>query len=476
MANKLDLSTVDINKIKASVEQATSQAANLASTSNVSGIADSLTKTASTFTKDAATLLKDSKMSSITDVLAKGSSESLSKIQSLAGDSSAALAQPVSFVTKTIKETMGVASTPSDIAGIVDLSNLSMPKDMLNTLSARTGIENLNSGGSITSALKSMSNSISSNISGAMSGLQGFNPTGLFSNLTSSVSGIASKLTSTVSDFSKNALSGALNMLPTSVTSFFNNNTLDLTSQLTDSASFLSSKLPFIGGITDKLLDLNSLLPTGLNYPSRSDTNGNAIPGISPTSNISNTDIDSLYDLARSICNNVGFSGLFNYGNKKDLYDMLLLLAGTLGLSSLLNQLLNCNTYFDNRSNAVLKNKVKGSAVYNGDPYTYNTVATTLSPTDMVDALFDLRYLNANMDLSNDKEGKVAMYNNTANVLGIDKTKLVSGNTYGNRNSLNMQNVVTMSNRNTTIIDSIIPKDTREIGTVLFKAFNQNVI
>lgn len=472
MASKFDLSSIDLNKIKSSVESATSQASSLASTSNVSGIADSLTKTASAFTKDAASVLKDSKMGSIADIVAKGSSESLSKVQSLAGDSSAALAQPVSFITKSIKETIGVASTPTDIAGVVDLSNLSMPTDMLNTLSARTGIENLTSGGSISSALKSMSGSISSNISGAMSAFQGLDVGSMFSSVTSNISGMASKLTSTVSSFSKNALSGALSMLPTSVTSFFNNDSLNLTDQLSDSASFLSGKLPFMDGITDKLLDLNSLLPTGLNYPKRSDANGNAIPGISPSSNVSNNDVDSLYDLARSLCGNVGFSGLFNYGNNKDLYDMLLLLAGSLGLNSLLSQLLNCNSYFDNRSSLVLKNKVKDASVYNGDPYTYNTVANTISPTDMVDALSDLRFLNANMDLSEDKTGKVAAYNNAAATLKVDKTKLVSGKTYGTRSALNMQNVVTMSKKNTDIVDSIIPKDVREIGTVLFTAFN----
>lgn len=472
MASKFDLSSLDLSKIQSGVAAATSQASNLASTSNVSGIADSLTKTASAFTKDASAVLKDSKMGSIADIVAKGSSESLSKIQSLAGDSSAALAQPVSFVTKSIKETIGVASTPSDIAGIVDLSNLSISTDMLSTLSARTGIENLNSGGSISSALKSMAGSISGNMSSAMSAFQGLNVSSMFSSVTSGVSGMASKLTSSVASFSKNALSGALGMLPTSVTSFFNNSTTDLTSQLTDSASFLSSKLPFMDGITDKLFDLNSLLPTGLNYPSRSDANGNAIPGMSPNSNVSNNDIDGLYSLARSLCSGVGFSGLFNYRNNKDLYDMLLLLAGTLGLNALLNQLLNCNNYFDQRSSMVLKKKVKDASVYNGDPYTYDTVATTLSPVDMVDALSDLRFLNANMSLAEDKAGKIAAYDSAAHRLSVDKSKLVSGKTYGIRSALNMQNVVTMSNKNTTVIDSIIPKDVREIGTVLFRAFN----
>ena len=72
MASKFDLSSIDLSKIQSGVAAATSQASSLASTSNVSGIADSLTKTASAFTKDASAVLKDSKMGSIADIVAKG--------------------------------------------------------------------------------------------------------------------------------------------------------------------------------------------------------------------------------------------------------------------------------------------------------------------------------------------------------------------------------------------------------------------
>lgn len=453
-------------------------------------------------------ILTDSRLSSTLDAVKKGTSEAETKIKSLAGSSSEALSQPVSFLTKLVKEVMGNAATPMDMLGGLDSPIKGMDLSSLDSLAQRAGLsEAIASGSDLKSALESIAKSVENKISEGTKILADLTESeGLFGSASNIIKNLSSsglndaittaeellapvnKINDSINDLLKSGsglLNEAIGKLPDSISSKIKTTTDSILDDIVEgNKDRMSVASQMISSVMDSKLDLDYVSDVGkLNdlgssyntYPKYTDSLGNYVPGISSNDKLTSTQVSKFFGIARDfICNGIKFPDIDLYASKKDLYDLLLMYSGMFGLSDLLNQLLDCaDNYHDYRSDRVVREIIRPHAIAQGDPYLYDTIDHF--PEIKVTNKEDLLYLNSNMVLKEeDGTGKVIKnkYNQLLQDNNTNVREIVAGERYSGIDSINTTNVVVMSNSNTKVIDEGIGKDTRLLSTQLFARYS----
>lgn len=413
----------------------------------------------------------DSKKNEQTKALAdakanKGQKETATKVTEISPDQHAAMKQNVAVVTKPVTEvTTNTKSAP------VDQKKEELPKEgplskVGDKLKAATGTV-----ASMTDAVKSVTNEISSNIKKATAVVDGVKSK--VTEVVNSAKSVVSEAVGTVKgaiDTVKNAANevvgtaaGIVSSVTQGITSFTN----PIVGTITDTISAgkaltneLASSLPgplgqfvnaksneFFNKVTNKvmnnkLMKVNTVL-NSLNGLATSDKLTNAVgtallahvgkkyanitdsSGLSLSHMFGDNDKDIIskyYDQIVKLCPDVTMSeDIVDYGNNKTLFDSLLNLLADSGASDLLSQLVNCpaskELYFDESSIKVLQ-EAAITARKNGDVSTYYAILEKLGKENMPNIKEDLIVLNANNDKDNAIETAIT-YKDTCNKGGI---------------------------------------------------------
>ena len=305
------------------------------------------------------------KVSSVFEDMTKGVKEVDAKIAQLASDVTGALATPVAFITKGLTDV--VTGVTTQLSGLMNTSGiLSGLGEGLGNLVKVVGSP-ITSIGELGKAIGSVASSLTQGVAGVVTGI------------TSAAGSIIAPITSTISNFGSSIIGGigktlassgigslvssatglisataglgnaVIDILPSplnnyvkykAITSLADAVGLDLKN---NSASYIAMKL---SGFSDQDILINTVL--GLNhtdykYSIYTDSYGNDISLTLGNGSTSTSDVESLYNGAKSICPDVKLSTKIEFSLQKDFYDVLMTLAAQLGLSDLLAQLFGCS-------------------------------------------------------------------------------------------------------------------------------------
>ena len=438
-------------------------------------------------------LFDESPVGKLTNVVPeayKGTQETNTKINSLTADSSAAIANPVAFVTQPLNSMVSNIGQTASATNIPDIGNF-LSSESLSNMSAALG-SNFNSSnilGSITS--------VTNSLGGAISGATGFVNNNLLGPVTSSLSSFGGNITdslksvasnlNTGSLFSSNGSRGLLNfdsisnsllsVLPDSAKGFIS--AFDTSSIARDVNNFLSEKVSsaanfsrLLGDIVDGTDILNTITSLTGNYNKLVNGDGTGVEFLFGKNKSSA--VNTLYDIGASICDKVNRPSVFDYANNKDLFDLLLQIAKDMGINDLIDQLSSCEKFFDSRSKTVLLNGIT-SAAASGNVHTVQSITNAVGASNISNAKNILTQTNANMKLSytteEDKDlsnNKISTYNSllqanhlTVNNLIEDDSELVIK---GSKvQVLDANKVTVMSASNTKIVDAAIGSNLRKL-------------
>jgi hypothetical protein len=415
-----------------------------------------------------------------------GKSETDTKIQSISASDTSAIKNPVAFVTKTVTETVAATSSAIDnsIKQLIPSTGqlaaeakklqqqLGTDGGMMSTI---TGITNdlssqlKNNIPAMASSMQAITGSAAATVRSVASSVGTVVQTGIASAdilkntisstisfaspivaTTSSVIRAGAELTSSVANLIPNAIGGALGVNDPRITNA-------LTSMLADtkigSLANLSRKLDGIADTTDlwsSLLGLNGSYPTAVNAG-----------GVSLANKVGNNDasfVNKLYALAGTLCDNIVQDEAYNKSQDKDLYDILLGLTGSKGMSDLLSQLSKCSgtsgSLFDSRSLNLLRNMTP-SIAKKGDIRTYAAIVGAISAANVISAKTELGVLAANVTTSVAK-ATGSMFSDLVSGMGFGTTKDIVTDSTPAGDAYNGKSVALMSSSNTVFIDSAI--------------------
>lgn len=413
--------------------------------------------------------------------LTKGPKETDDKLQSLASDSAEAIASPVSFVTKPINDAIKGIDTQSKGMGVKDLLS-GMDSFDISNISKSVGF-NITSSSDMSKAISSVTNSLSGQIRDIPS---------MMSSLSSS---IGAPITSSLKDFQGGLMSGikeiassvssstglgellsagsnltgsALSILPPSVRSAIS---YSADSFLINSAqSILGDKMGsyanILGMLTGTSLQgslFNNLLSLGdsSGYPMQTDQYGKPLFG--SVGNNSSNDINALYKAAMTICSGINNPTYMNYRQNKDLYDILMMMAASMGLTDLMRQLQNCAggqaSYYDSRTTSLLQGSTRSVATQ-GNPYAYAALQDILGPSNVRNPKQDVIILNANMKGT---PSNIQAYNGVLSGYGYTSSDLLMNGRVGSYPVYSGQNTALMSASNTNVVDAMIGSGVRSL-------------
>lgn len=376
---------------------------------------------------------------------------------SLSGTTSAsAIKAPVSFVTSTSQQ----AIEPSGLASIASQLDLSkFTSSELTKLKDMTGLTELTSESvisSLTSKIGSIQGDFAKNSSLLTDQMQAGDPGALM--------GLPSDMLNTPITPDINSLpSTAKNYLPPEIKSaigYIGNRT---TSQLDGKISTITNKLSSVANIGKSL---GSILGLGGTYPEATDANGNPIPGLAGN-DMGYGQITSLYRDARNICTNIDLLNLLEYGNLKDVYDVLVNAALNGGLANLVKQLMNCTAFVDDRTGYIMQQNVANTS-YRGDIFTLNAIQDQVGVSGIKSPLKTARTVAANMDYdsnsANEYDSFLASHSLTRNDLVKDDI--------GPDGTISTQMVGFLSAKDTKLVDTILSKDTRNTALTFLSSFS----
>ena len=482
------LSDGNLSQTLANMTASARKQANALLSQGTSLLSSSLSGIASSF-PDAATQLftkVNLDTGSLTDIASdvlKGPKETNTKIKSLASDAAAALAQPVSFISKPVTDTIKGTDTMTQGAGLQNLLSDMTSLDISN-ISKATGIDISNSSDlssiitnvtnelasnirDIPGTLKEMSSSVLEPIVSTSKDFVGNLVSGINNSLNSGLSSVSSVVSSVI-DGTQNLTSSVIELLPESIQSYVSTNTSDfLTSTanklLGDDLSSLNNILNLLPGISgvDDLFDKLLGLGGSSSYSSITDSSGGDLTALFGD-NDQNV-IQQIYEVAKTICPGINDYDTYNYRFNKDLYDILLELASELGLTDLIDQLKKCAggeaELFDSRSIKVLQ-AAAHTAAANGDVYTYSAVQRNIGTENLVDMEPDIIRLTANM--ATDEE-KLSTYNDLMSTLGYSSAADLVTEEVSGVSALNGGLVSVMAATDTAVIDQAIGSETRSL-------------
>lgn len=384
--------------------QAVIQNANNVISQSVSGITSSIKESVSNFSNTA----NNGLTTTLTDLTSKNGS----MINDIAGNvNSGAVSQKMSFIADTanasILGTSLSGSNNTKLTGLLSDSSLSK-------ISSSLDIPSINNDSSLKSAITSVSSNLNSFTSSAKS-------------IVNDVKNTPKEIIGQVS----NASDSLVNSITSSVTNLANEHGL--------------------GELNSIVKDVSEIYSLGHDvYDVVTGNDGSVINGITSKLNSSFGEIQSLLNLASTICSAMSNFDISNFAKNKDLYDLLLKRLADNGLAKALEDLLNCTDtekYDDQRTYAVLNN-ILSSSSKKGDVDTVNTIHKYLgngrtSNTEQI--LYDLA-INMNDTNTNNIDTYSTLLSNT----GIDSKTLI-GTTYvdNNGNTEYMYSVSTIDTINT---------------------------
>jgi hypothetical protein len=137
--------------------------------------------------------------------------------------------------------------------------------------------------------------------------------------------------------------------------------------------------------------------------------------------------INSLFTLLRDSNCNLDLFDIVNFGIFKSIFDMILIDLILKGLSQLLDWLLGCNLYADDRTNLIMKDLLYDTA-NRGDVYTASTIVNHIDTSLVTSPNELIRILNLNSDLStieaqNSMNNIYNKFNTNSNVIIIQQTE-----------------------------------------------------
>lgn len=413
----------------------------------------------------------------------QGKKETATKVEEVSSDQHSAMQKPVAVVSKPVTEvTTNTKSAP------VDQKKEELPKDGPLSKVGDKIKEATGKVASMTDAVKSVTNEISSNIKKATSVVNDVK-----AKITESVNSVKSVVSETVGTV-KNTVKGAIDTVKTAanevvgtaagivssvtqgITSFTNpivgtiTDTISAGKALTDE---LASSLPgplgrlvnnkssqYFANLTskvanNKLMKVNAAL-NSLNGLATSDKLTDAVgtallaqlgkkyakitdaAGLSLSHLFGDNDkdiIDKYYEQLVKFCPGIEIksNGTVNFDLNKSLFDSLLSLLSSSGASALLGQLLNCNAstnlYYDSSSIEVLKAAAE-DARKRGDVDTYYTILGKIGKENLPNTKQDIVVLNANTTTEQAKEnGTLLAYQDVCSHAGITMSDLLKTDT-----------------------------------------------
>lgn len=413
----------------------------------------------------------------------QGKKETATKVEEVSSDQHSAMQKPVAVVSKPVTEvTTNTKSAP------VDQKKEELPKDGPLSKVGDKIKEATGKVASMTDAVKSVTNEISSNIKKATSVVNDVK-----AKITESVNSVKSVVSETVGTV-KNTVKGAIDTVKTAanevvgtaagivssvtqgITSFTNpivgtiTDTISAGKALTDE---LASSLPgplgrlvnnkssqYFANLTskvanNKLMKVNAAL-NSLNGLATSDKLTDAVgtallaqlgkkyakitdaAGLSLSHLFGDNDkdiIDKYYEQLVKFCPGIEIksNGTVNFDLNKSLFDSLLALLSSSGASALLGQLLNCNAstnlYYDSSSIEVLKAAAE-DARKRGDVDTYYTILGKIGKENLPNTKQDIVVLNANTTTEQAKEnGTLLAYQDVCSHAGITMSDLLKTDT-----------------------------------------------
>lgn len=413
----------------------------------------------------------------------QGKKETATKVEEVSSDQHSAMQKPVATVSKPITEvTTNTKSAP------VDQKKEELPKDGPLSKVGDKIKETTGKVASMTDAVKTVTNEISSNVKKATSVVNGVK-----AKITESVNSVKSVVSETVGTV-KNTVKGAIDTVKTAanevvgtaagivssvtqgITSFTNpivgtiTDTISAGKALTDE---LASSLPgplgrlvnnkssqYFANLTskvanNKLMKVNTIL-TSINGLASTDKLTDAVgtallaqlgkkyakitdaDGLSLSHLFGDNDkdiIDKYYEQLVKFCPDIEIksNGTVNFDLNKSLFDSLLALLASSGASALLGQLLNCNAstnlYYDSSSIEVLKAAAE-DARKRGDVDTYYTILGKIGKENLPNTKQDIVVLNANTTTEQAKEnGTLLAYQDVCSHAGITMSDLLKTDT-----------------------------------------------
>lgn len=472
----------DVNELANQAKSAIS-----ASPSADSILSSSLSSIASSFSTSASSLFSNtnkdtSPLSSIkSDIL--GKKETDSQIKSLASGTIDAIANPVSFITKSIDDSIkGIDTT---VSGISELLN----SNIVDNISKATG-NAITSIGELTQSISSVTNELASQVSN------------ITNQVTSSISNIGKTIApvvSSISEFTGSLMSGiksTINAVTSPVQQLLGSAT-SLTNAIKGANNQLLSILPgplkdLVGGFTNKLIS-NTLDKYITNNVASLQNILNKLSGIADpnslisyfsnllgTNNLSSIQglfggntadfINGLFGSASQVCSNITSTNVKNDKDMKDFYDILLQIAADSGLADLIKQLLSCTsttdnngkkslpplTYFDERSIELLQNTLPDVAL-RGDITTYEVIQDAIGAANVKSSKTDAITLNSNML---DDGTNMEKYEQVLEKFQYTGEDLLTTE-IGDAKVIDGPVTVLMSSSNTTYVDKIIGEDNR---------------
>lgn len=208
---------------------------------------------------------------------------------------------------------------------------------------------------------------------------------------------------------------------------------------------------------------VSDLLGMGEYYPEAVGSDGRPIKGFSGKDADFKT-IDGLYRDARALCSNVD-GNYSEFGASKDAYDLLLRSASESGCAKLLDQIANCDKYYDQRSGNIAYTGSKLGA-YRGDPYTVNATQRMTGRNGTYNPRYLGRTTAANMDYDNDGDEFDTYLSNN----GMTRKSLFQDE-YGPDDTYDARHISAISANNKKFVDDSIGSDTSNIGVKLLSLF-----
>ena len=452
-----------------------------------------------------------SPLGDIASTVAEGAKEVDSKLKSIASGSGEAIAQAVSFATKTVEDTIAGVDTSALGSDTVDMLS-DLGDSAISNIEKATGAI-IKESGDLSETIKS----VSSEIAGAIR-----ETPNVLNELKQSVT---EPITSTVNDFvgsltegltGENGLvstiGGALNDIQDAADAITNvgNTVIQSGKEITDAvvdvlpspasdwvskkadkyinnaaSDLLNSNLNVAKHVMDKLSSavnaediLNMTIDLGDNtkYPSVADEAGGDLTAVLGTG--SSDQIDELYSVASDLCGSITKTNYVNFQYNKSLYDVLLQLSTSMGMTDLVSQLKQCssgdpeenNPYWDERSVSILQNATNEVA-HKGNVDMYRCIQENIGSSQMRNSEEEVKILVTNMNLKdNDGERKKEVYNQVISDLGYTTGGLVS-TTVNEQQTLLGADICAMVATDSTIVDGAIGADTRSLVQAAMYAY-----
>ena len=365
-----------------------------------------------------------------------------------------AIQNSVAFVTGTTDQLLKDPTllAISDSLDISKFSNIELQK-----IKDFTGISNLSP------------ETITNGLTDRLSQLQ-ITSASISSNLIKSMQLVDSGLLGGVSSF-KSTLVGAIPDSFSNISSYLPINLRNAVGSITNmTAAQLTGKFNTINSKISSILSLGSnaadILKLGGNYSEVTNMSGMPINGLS-NRNVDYNTVNSLYRDARNVCDNVNLLDLLEFGNIKDVFDILVNSALNNGMSQLLRQLMNCGVFADKRTGYIMQQN-SYTAAYNGDIYTLNAIQDYVGPSGISTPKQIATVVAANMEYDDNSSVEFDTFLNSHNLTKMD---LVSDET-APEGTLSSQMIGFLGSKSSKFVNSFIDKDTQNTAVSFLHAFH----